>query len=61
MNKGLQSAIRAVNILGNRMILNAKYNNRSCKNCVNYKKCFMNQIGIGSGNFAEQCSFYKRR
>ena len=30
----------------------------NCNKCVSYMKCFMNQIGIGSGNFGRECSFY---
>jgi len=32
--------------------------NMTCVNCIDYMNCFMNQIGIGSGNFAKECSFY---
>jgi len=33
-------------------------NDKSCKKCVDYMNCFMNQVGIGSGNFGKECSFY---
>ena len=32
---------------------------RSCKNCKDYMKCFINSIGIGADKWAQQCSFYR--
>lgn len=58
----LKSTMQMLNVLGNKMILNSKntYDNKNCKNCVDYMSCFMNYIGIGSGNFGKECSFYHR-
>jgi hypothetical protein len=56
----LRNTIIMFNRLGNKMILNSinKCDNINCKECIDYMNCFMNQIGIGSGNFGKECSFY---
>lgn len=54
----LTSTTQMINTLGNKMILNQKGSKKSCKYCISYMKCFMNQIGIGADKFAGECSFY---
>ena len=56
----LKSTMQMFNDLGNKMILNQKTSRKSCKGCTDYMNCFMNQIGIGSGNFGKECSFYNK-